>query len=86
MLLCFLFLILLLGFKNLFLDENTSSFVNSKLHIFLKIGNVDSMNFESCNSKTEFKISVWLGEMNINFIVRKMWVWVHALKGARIIC
>lgn len=86
MLLCFLFLILLLGFKNLFLDENTSSFVNSKLYIFLKIGNVDSMDFESCNSKTEFKISVWFGEKNINFIVRKMWVWVHALKGARIIC
>lgn len=60
--------------------------MNSKFYIFLKIGNVDSMNFESCNFKIEFKILVWFGEMNINFIVRKMWVWVYVLKGVRIIC
>ena len=28
------------------------------------------MDFESCNFKTEFKISVWISE-NINFIVRR---------------
>lgn len=49
------------------------------------MGNTDNMDFESCNFETKFKISVWVSEKNINFIIRKTWVLVHAPKEARII-
>lgn len=64
--LCFEFFYL----KNLFLDENALSFMNSKLYISLKMGNIDSMDFESCNFKMRVKISVWVCEKNINLIIK----------------